>query len=808
MLSKSLKNGLTGSSGENTSSTNDNNKINNNQNTSGLSTNEQNSQRRRAPWILRPISTSSLSSTNSSALISDDIDEADDEDEEDNNLLYFKPKKIYKLDTHPQEKKDINSVKNEYVPDLNFNNIVEKWEHEEYLDRQEKDELKDKETSLTPSSRLHDDSSLALNDRSKHSQVEPIPLPNLKSSITAPSTLELERRASYLNLLTGNNPTSSVKNTLRQTVNPLIQKHASPFIPRSRRPSSLRGFPSPINIPHIIGLEALTPASGNNNNNAINDNNNNNNNNSTSVGQSNMTAPLPIIPTDATMASIDVNMSTASRSLDETSFSSTSSTQLRYGNNMSNLPTIPIDITNNKLRDENDIYKQYFNNISMDKDEFLGLVKLLPTDFLNLPYSQRKAKILDILPRDKLNNYKDIMTLIKKVSLTSSKSNSSLGSCNIDIPNSAGNSEVFNGNNNNRDSFNNNNGDSNFANKSGLSLHRHNSVASQYLSTFSPSSASLLSLNNNNDLSSSLNSNFVRPSEKGMQLFNYTLGGIVGFGAWGMIRKCRNNDDGSLKAVKVIKFKNDEMIKQRVLREINIWNQLRHDNILPLIDYQIDNGYAMYCLTELIQDGTLYDLVLSWDNFSNTKISNETRCKIVILLTRQILDALKYLHQQVKVIHGDIKLENCLIDKNSKHSLPRDWKVILCDFGMSYSIPDCYQKKNDSQVGSLPYASPELITENKLNEKSDIWAFGVMLYTMLVGKLPFKHSTESHLRDLIKAGKYDKHALYEVCSNKYKELVEIVVGCLIVNLDRRWDLETIQNKLEYLYQKWFHSGQI
>ncbi|CAL9736352.1 hypothetical protein MOSE0_J07756 [Monosporozyma servazzii] len=795
MLSKSLKDGLTDSGASNTNSV----KNNNIQSTSKRGHNMSN---RKNPWISS--STISTAST-SSVSIGNDMDEDDDEDEDDNNLLYFKPKKIYKLDTHPQEKKSIDSIKNEYVPDLNFSDIVKKWEFEEYLEEQEKYESKEKQSSISPPSRLRNDSSLTLNDKSKHSQVEPIPLPNFSNSITGPSTLELERRASYMNLITGTNAITSAKNTLKQNMNPLIQKYSSPFIPRSRRSSSLRGFPSPMNIQQIIGLDALTPTSGNNNNNI---NNNSSYNNSASAGQSNMAAPLPIIPTDTTMASIDVNMSTPSRSLDEASFSSASSAQLRYGTAMANVSTIPIDVAKRRLRDDKDIYKQYFNSIAMDKDEFLGLIKLLPTDFLNLPYSQRKAKILGILPRDKFNNYRDIMSLIKKVSLTSPKSNTSLGTSNIDIPKSADANVRFNNGNNSRNSFNNNNNneDANLDNVSGLSLHRHNSVASQYLSTFSPSSASLLSLNNNNGMSSSFNSKVASPSEKGMQLFNYTLGGIVGFGAWGMIRKCRNNDDGSLKAVKVIKFKNDETSKERVLREINIWNQLRHDNILPLLNYQIDDNYAMYCLTELIQDGTLYDLVLSWDNFSSVKISNDTRCKVVVLIARQLLDALKYLHQQMKVVHGDIKLENCLLDKQSQNSFPKDWKVILCDFGMSYSISDCYLKKNDSQVGSLPYASPELLNENKLDEQSDIWAFGTMLYTMLVGKLPFKHPSESSLRELIKAGKYDKQALYEVCSNKYKELTEIVTGCLVVDLDQRWILETIQGKLEYLYHKRFQGG--
>lgn len=795
------------------------------------------------PWISRSISSSS-SSNESSSVIGKNIGEGVADVEDDNNLLVFKPRNIYKREDK-QIQKEINSEKNEYVPDLSFNKIVKRWELEDYMDQHAKNDndnnnhhQKDGSFVFSPQRIINKNnfapgsnssSTLALNDKSVHSQVEPIPLPSYKNSWTTPSTLEVERRSSYLNLLNPNvnssnlskNDTAksdSAKNSLRQTPNSLIQNQISFFIPRSRQPSSLRGLSSPKqSIPNILEVE-------DDHNHQYHDNGNDIPNNSDNMIKISRMAPVTRISTDTTMASIDGNMSSkSSYLLNGSSFpSETSLNQMNYNSAMSHVSTMPIAITknkNDKLKYDNEMCRQYFNNnnndtnnnnnkpndnISMDKDELIALIKLLPTDFLNLPYSQRKAKILALLPNERSNNYKEIMSLIKKVSLTSSKSNSSLGSCNFDISNSLNNgNELFNNNNNNSSSK----SYSNLDNISGLSVNRHNSVASQYLSTFSPLSTSMLNFNNNNNnnnntgLSSSLKSNFVRPSEKGMQLFNHTLESIIGYGAWGMIRKCVNNNDGSLRAIKIIKFKNNENIKNSVMREINIWSQLKHENILPLINYQIDNEYAMYCLTELVEDGTLYDLVLAWDNFANSKISHITRCKIVIILSRQIIRALRYLHEDMGIIHGDIKLENCLIDKNYKKSTPKNWKVIICDFGMSFKVEDCCAKDKDSHIGSLPYASPELLTDNNLNEKADIWAFGVMLYTMLVGRFPFKHLTESHLRELITSGEYDKTPLYEVCLNRYEELADIVTGCLTVDIDRRWNLETIGDKLDYLYKK-------
>lgn len=73
----------------------------------------------------------------------------------------------------------------------------------------------------------------------------------------------------------------------------------------------------------------------------------------------------------------------------------------------------------------------------------------------------------------------------------------------------------------------------------------------------------------------------------------------------------------------------------------------------------------MYCLTERINDGTLYDLVISWDEFKRSKIPFAERCRLTIFLSLQLLSALKYMHSKT-IVHGDIKLENCLLQKEGK----------------------------------------------------------------------------------------------------------------------------------------------
>ena len=486
-------------------------------------------------------------------------------------------------------------------------------------------------------------------------------------------------------------------------------------------------------------------------------------------------------------------------------------------------------------------------------EELKGYMDQLPENFLLLPYSQRKRKILDILPIEKQQYYKSIMSLIKKSALRNSRTNMSLfgsssrsdGTSYPNLANSfSGQMPAFGGKSNT--SINNNNNNSSALSSTMREFQhaahktRHGSLASQYLSLFTPnvptargdigiipgntanvqqSDASVPSptaAKSSKDNSFLSMVHFSRPDDKGMQLLGHTLGKIIGFGAWGIIRECTDNATGETHAIKIVRFKTNEKIKKQVLREVDMWKRLSHPHILALKDYQIDENYAVYCLTDKINDGTLYDLVLSWDDLTNTKIPLYKRCRITTTLVYQIIDALKYMHS-LNIIHGDVKLENCLIQKPDPGK--RNWRTYLCDFGMSCFAPKKQKWNREEQVviengnkrtktvvrssgdkvshiGSLPYASPELLSRNAISFSSDVWAFGVMLYTMLLGKLPFKHASEAKLREMIKFGNYDTKSLDFVEEiEDFSGLKDIVIGCLQVESRKRLTIQQVEDTL-------------
>lgn len=367
--------------------------------------------------------------------------------------------------------------------------------------------------------------------------------------------------------------------------------------------------------------------------------------------------------------------------------------------------------------------------------------------------------------------------------------------------------------------------------------------------------------------------------EKGAYVMGYELGRIIGFGAWGTIREC-TGDGGTVRAVKIVKScrnfesstpnqslttdkktapEHNPKVLEVFRKEISIWKQLKHDNILPLFDH-LETEHAIFCITNRIYGGTLFELVSSWGvyNYSIQNMSGpleylietqKDRLSQAQVFIKQIVSALSYLHEELGVVHGDLKLENVLVDDHNKD----DPKVILCDFGMSRvytsrlsrrpsmtspkqnsirskssttdlrkpyhggdskstrhlfkddskiglahmfkplgpslqsvdltpeqshsSLFNFHESKGKmsergidsdlphSHIGSLPYASPELLlpTPPPLGPSADIWALGVLMYTMCIGKLPFQHPYEPTLRSLISTGKYDKGDLKKAC---------------------------------------------
>lgn len=149
-----------------------------------------------------------------------------------------------------------------------------------------------------------------------------------------------------------------------------------------------------------------------------------------------------------------------------------------------------------------------------------------------------------------------------------------------------------------------------------------------------------------------------------------------------MVRKCRNRKTGELAAVKTIEKENveDPVVLRR---EIELLKEVHHPHVIELYDVYEDN-FSIHLVTELCTGGELYDKVIEYAESANGHFSEEDAA----ILIRDILDAIRYIHDELNIVHRDLKPENFLL-KDKQDGAP----IKIIDFGLS--------RKNDALFGLM-----------------------------------------------------------------------------------------------------------
>ena len=169
---------------------------------------------------------------------------------------------------------------------------------------------------------------------------------------------------------------------------------------------------------------------------------------------------------------------------------------------------------------------------------------------------------------------------------------------------------------------------------------------------------------------------------------------------------------------------------QGIYKEAEALKALQHKNIVKLYHGFID-GKRFVMIMEAAMGGQLLDYL------RDHKVFPETVAREIVL---QVVQAMLYCHSR-GVIHRDLKLEN-VIFKNKGEKNRDEFFIKVIDFG----IAGVEQDKVDS--GTLAYMSPECLDgDRKTSAAIDVWAIGIMFYTLVYGELPFYGNTE---RELIK----------------------------------------------------------
>ncbi|XP_021981196.1 probable LRR receptor-like serine/threonine-protein kinase At1g67720 isoform X1 [Helianthus annuus] len=204
--------------------------------------------------------------------------------------------------------------------------------------------------------------------------------------------------------------------------------------------------------------------------------------------------------------------------------------------------------------------------------------------------------------------------------------------------------------------------------------------------------------------------------------FDDTL--VIGHGGFGKVYKGCVHTDKTSQVVAVKRL--DSMSNQGVPEfraEIEMLSKLRHRHLVSLIGFCDDNK-EMILVYEYMPHGTLYDHL----HKDRTPLSWVQRVKIAMGAAR----GLDYLHTGTLhgVIHRDVKSSNILLDEN--------WEAMISDFGLSKigSTNQLVSYVDASVKGTFGYLDPEYFYTNKLTRKTDVYAFGVVLFELLSGRLP------------------------------------------------------------------------
>lgn len=221
----------------------------------------------------------------------------------------------------------------------------------------------------------------------------------------------------------------------------------------------------------------------------------------------------------------------------------------------------------------------------------------------------------------------------------------------------------------------------------------------------------------------------------------YTMGRVLGEGAFAQVRIATDNETGERFAVKVLdKARFDDAEKGFLLKEINILKSVRHEHITEVYDL-FDTKSTMYIVMEFMEGGELFDIIADAGHFSEKQASE---------VTKKVLIAVAYLHEN-GIVHRDIKPENVLC-KTKKWPLD----VKLADFGLANFAEDGEVEENNmtTMIGTPGYVAPEVVKREKYGAPVDMWAVGVILYIMLSGKMPFYGRDDVECLRRIALGKY------------------------------------------------------
>jgi eukaryotic-like serine/threonine-protein kinase len=247
----------------------------------------------------------------------------------------------------------------------------------------------------------------------------------------------------------------------------------------------------------------------------------------------------------------------------------------------------------------------------------------------------------------------------------------------------------------------------------------------------------------------------------------YEILQVLGEGGMGAVYKAHDREIKRTVALKVIHpdLARNPAIVERFKQELRLSHQVTDKNVIRI--YDLGEGEGVKFITmEYIAGKDLRSLIRGKKKFTPEE---------AVDVIQQVCHALEAAHS-VGVIHRDLKPRNIMQDESGR--------ILVMDFGLARTLEGDGMTQTGALVGTMEYMSPEQALGKELDQRSDIFALGLIFYELLTGKMPFE--AESALASLIKRTQERAIPVSDIDAHSPVALSGIVSKCLERDLNQRY----------------------